>query len=65
MYVVLARIEMLVRLVQEANAAFPMWVTLPGIVTLARLAQLVQTANASDPMLVTLQGMVTPVRPQF
>jgi hypothetical protein len=47
------------RLVQEANAEFPILVTLLGTVTLVRL---VQAKNASPPMLVTLVGIVTLVR---
>jgi hypothetical protein len=41
---------MLVRLVQELNALFPMLVTLAGMVMLVRL---VQELNALSPILVT------------
>ena len=40
------------------NAALPMLVTLPGIVTLVNLV----AQNAPPPILTTLSGIVTPVR---
>lgn len=49
----------LVSCLQSKNAKFPMFVTLFGIATLAKL----QPVNALRPMLVTLLGIVTLARP--
>ena len=56
MLVTLSGIATLVRLMQYANAKFPMLVTLSGIVTLVRL---MHSKNAESPMLVTPSGIVT------
>jgi hypothetical protein len=49
----------LVKLLQSLKAAYPMLVTLSGIVTLVRL---LQSLKAEPLMLVTLSGIVTLVR---
>ena len=60
-FVTLLGIATLVKLVQ-ANAPYPMLLTLPGIVTFVKLSQL---KNAASSILVTLFGIVNEAGAMF